>query len=319
MMAAAREVERIMSPKLFVLGSFVIAISFGCQGQIAPLSAQAGSTIVIPVSGDPNIVPMGYGGTEGEDYQRGTLVYQLDEPGGFELVTRASSAVAPVPNTTATVEFFAPKRQVVSVVDIPTNAPLGSHTLHVKRRRIESGSPVDYTGPEYNGEITILPNEVEFDVGGTPETSVGAPTPSLVWECPLFNTCGWHPRPPSGAIPMPELRLTTEDEVNSIGAIELEVEYPASVIDIFDVYEVATFQTNHLAVVWYDNDETNGVLRIGASATSPIPVITIGIAFQLVDGETEILDLDDVAVSVEEAWDLEGAAISSLTMSKDVN
>lgn len=61
------------------------AATIGCQGRIAPPSAQAGSTVVIPLDGGPFGDEFGYDGEISEDYQRGTLVYQLDGPGGFAL------------------------------------------------------------------------------------------------------------------------------------------------------------------------------------------------------------------------------------------
>jgi hypothetical protein len=295
-----------MQIAVLAIGVAVLSMMFGCQGPVLPLSAQAGSTVLIPLTGDGD--NLGYGGTAGEDYQRGTLVYQLDGPGGFELMTRASSAVAPVANATVGLGFAA-KRQIVSLVDIPANAPLGRHTLHVKRRRLESGLPVDYTGPEYNGEITILPNEVEFEVGGTPVTSVGAPTPFERWNCD-DPPCEWSTVNVGGAIPMPEIRLVYEDLVEVVAAVELEVEYPADVIDVIDVYAMPNLSVNHPGVVWFDDDAENGVLRIGASMTSIYPLIQFGISFSLEDGATEILDTDDVDVTVENAWDSNGDAIS---------
>jgi hypothetical protein len=312
MMRAILEVG--MSQRALVLCVLAIGTSLACQGKIVPLSAQAGSTIVIPISGDAT-GNIGFGGTVQEDYQRGTLVYQLDGPGGFELTTRASGAFSPVPNS-AIVTGFNPKRQIVSLVDIPANAPVGTHTLHVKRRRIESGTPVDYTGPVYHGEITILPNELEIDVGGTPVIVEGESTPFQRWNCPTPSTCAWANVSPVGAIPTPELRLTNGDF--SVGAVELEIEYPADVITVTDVYEVSTFQANHLAVVWFEDDAVNGVLRLGAAATTPdIPILSLGISYTLDDGAEAILDLEDVDVTVENVWDLEGAPISA-TFDKDI-
>ena len=292
---------------VLAMGIAVLSIVLGCQGKVLPLSAQAGSTILIPLTGEGENV--GYGGTAGEDYQRGTLVYQLDGPGGFELATRASSAVVPVASASAGLGFE-PKRQVVSLVDIPTNAPVGTHTLHVKRRRIESGTPVDYTGPDYHGEITILPNEVEFEVSGTPVTSVGAPTPFERWNCDT-PPCVWTNVDVESAIPMPELRLAYESLETPLAAVELEVAYPAEVINVFDVYALPNISINHSAVLWYDDDAENGVLRIGASMVSPYPVVEIGISFHLDQGATAILDPDEVVVTVEGAWDSDGSPISA--------
>ena len=67
----------------------------GCQMRPVPLSAQAGSTIALPL--DWLRTPAAHGGTEYDDPQRGELVFALGAPveqGGLELTTRVTLALA---------------------------------------------------------------------------------------------------------------------------------------------------------------------------------------------------------------------------------
>jgi hypothetical protein len=296
------------------LAAIALATSIGCQGKIVPLSAQAGSTVLIPL-GEPN-ENTGYGGTLAPDYQRGELVYRLGGPTGPELVTRATAAVAPVPNSNASFGLSS-KRQVISLVDIPANAPVGTHTLDIVRRRVESGVPVDYPGPVYHGELTILPHELEFEVNGNPEEVVGEPTPFQRWNCTGNPpTCSFANFNPAGALPMPELRLSEEQFVD-LRAVQLTIDYPEDVIDVFDVYEVALLQTNHIASVWFEDDAEEGVLHIGA-VSSEIPILALGIAYTLDDGAEAILDAGDVVVTIDGAWDSAGEPITGVELTKAI-
>jgi hypothetical protein len=294
-----------------VLG-FVVSI--GCQGRIAPLAAQQGSTVLIPLNDEGSAAPVGYGGTLAEDYQRGTLVYRLDGPAGPELVTRATGQALPPPSAPLARQSFAPKRQVVSLVDIPANAPLGTHTLHVVRERLEGGVPVEYPGPDYEGEITILPETLVVDAPGGPEVVTGAPTPFEKFAC-LFGNCAWsdataHVR---DAIPLPELRIAVSGDV---AALELEIVYPTAVIAVQDLYEPPGQRVSHLARVWYA-ESPPGVLRVGAVAGAA-PFSTLALAFSLVDGPAAILDPADVTVSVVGAWSESGAPVSASVVSKQI-
>ncbi|MCI0636440.1 MAG: hypothetical protein L0206_21360 [Actinobacteria bacterium] len=281
-----------------------------CQGRIAPLSAQQGSTILIPLMGDPAPEVVGYGGTLQEDYQRGTLVYQLDGPGGEELVTRASSAVLPSPSAAITRDQPRPKSQIVSLVDIPEKAPLGTHTLHVVRRRIEGGEPVDYPGPAYNGPLTILPQSLIIDVDGTPVEVFGETTPFERWD-----GTGWVDATDDVpfAIPRPELRITL---ANNVRAVELRVDYDPSVVDVVDAFEPPVLFTSRLATVWYQDDEA-GTVRVSAVAPSTA-FFRVSLVYTLVDGASAILDPADVDVTIEGAWDQNGSPITTSVVSKTI-
>lgn len=300
---------------LVILGG----ISAACQGKVLPLSAQAGSTVMIALQGpfDPDAV--GYGGTEVVDYQRGELVYQLDGPGGFELVTRGTGSSVAWPGTATArgsgVAFLTGPVEIVSLVDVPASAPLGTHDLHVVRRRFESGGPVDYAGPDYNGQISILPNQIEVPLaGGGSETVTGAPTPFEAWFCPPFgpDPCDWQAvSAVPDATPDPELRITLSQDV---WAVELEVTYPAGVIDVVDAFEAPRTKAVHLARVWMTTVDADTVVVSAVAGAEKFRRVSI--AFTLDDGAAEILDPNDVAVTVLEASNQNGQSLSPTVTSK---
>jgi hypothetical protein len=296
---------------VFAVGWAALA-ALACQGNVLPLSAQQGSTVLIPLTGDPAQGVVGYGGTLREDYQRGTLVYQLDGPGGDELVTRASTAVLPAPNAEIASGLM-PQRLHVSLVDIPLDAPEGAHSLHVVRRRIEGGTAVDHQdAPPYKGELTILPQQV--DVDGPPFVSEGAPTPLARWACQPAP-CGFKSITNAHiAIPFPELRVTFSAFVS---AAEVRFEYPSDVIDVFDAFEPPQGASTHLATVWHQDDPGNEVVRVGAVAPLA-PFRMLSLAFSLDDGASEILDPADVNVVVERAWDAQGELVPVSVVEKKI-
>lgn len=299
-----------------VASALACALALGCQGKVLPLSAQAGSTVLIPLSNPAGNV--GYGGTLQPDYQLGTLVYQLDGPGGYELVTRASTRVmAPPSAPLMSDELFGLKEQVISLVDIPEGAPPGTHALHVVRRRVQNGVPVDEPGPAYEGEITILPHEITFDVGGSPYTSVGAPTPFERWACDgSGQNCDWSyaAEQVGWAVPRPVLWL---DLGSAVSALELTIQYPAAVIDVADVFEPPQLFATHMASVWFHDSPAAGTLEIGATSATR-PFYAIGVAFGLDDGAAAVLDPAAVTVTVEGAWDADGLPVALSTITKSI-
>jgi hypothetical protein len=290
-------------------------VAAACQGKIVPLSAQAGSTVFVPLQGtlDPNAV--GYGGTEVVDYQRGELIYQLDGPGGFELTTRATGSALPWPGAPlATGYLGANPAQVLSLVDIPANAPLGTHDLHLVRRRIENGVPVDYPGPDYNGQITILPNEIVVPLpGGGNETVTGMPTPFQAWVC--TGNCSFVDIGPDFQIvvPDPELRIQLSQDV---WAVELEITYPESVISIASAFETPWVRSAQLARTWIQPGAP-GTVFVSAVAGSD-KFRRISVAFTLVDGASAILDPNSVGVVILKASDQNGQAVSPTVFSKKI-
>lgn len=273
---------------------------------------------MIPLGPELPSEQIGYGGAHYTDYQRGQLVYRLDGPTGPELVTRGTSAVIAAPNAEAAETPFWFERQIFSLVDIPTTAPTGTHTLHVTRRRIEGVVPVESPGPSYAGQLTILPSSLTIPLpGGGTQVVTGAPTPLEFYGCGQFG-CSWtdvSAAVPQG-VPRPELRLTLSAAVS---AVELTVTYPASVIDVVDVLEPPYMMSNHLAAVWRSDtvNGSQGTLRLGAvSGTAQIQRLSV--IFVLDNGAAAILDPNAVGITVDRAWNASGQPISVSVASREI-
>lgn len=293
----------------------------GCQGQPVPLTAQAGSSVLIPLNFDAGTVnDVGFGGSDFTDYQRGKLVYRLDGPSGFALTTRATSLALAYPGTTAGKGGSAPTTQIVSLVDIPASADpnyLGTHTLYVQHVYTDpaTGTVKTAAGPGYSGEITILPAQISVPLpGGGTQTVVGQPTP--IASCVPGGNCAPGSFQDQTAnlpllIPKPELRVTLS---TSVWAADLSVTYPPSVISVLDGFETPFGRVTHLATVWMQDDASAGHLEVHAVA-STAAFSLLSISFDLNDGASQILDPSTVGVSVVKAWDQNGALIPNVTVS----
>jgi hypothetical protein len=144
-----------------------------CALRPIPITAQRGSTIVVPLGGAD--VATAFGGTEVSDPQRGEMVYYLQDSGGpvIELTTRASSLVASHPAAPWTRNApMAIPYQMLSVVDIPQSAPYGAHPLYARRRLDGNwmGSAISM------GPIEILPSTVTWTDGGVTYNVTGKST-----------------------------------------------------------------------------------------------------------------------------------------------
>lgn len=282
-----------------------------CQGQLAPLSAQRGSTIVIPLEGVQLLTSqererVGYGGREVSDPQRGELRYRLDGPGGFELVTLGSSRV----------QSHAGNAQLVSLVEIPPDAPLGSHEIYVAHRRFDpaTGDVVEQPGPDYNGALQILPEAITVDLpGGGTELIEGQPTP-LEFYSPGEEKWVALGGIVQNAAPDVEVRVKLQSLATDpipIHAARVLVTVEESVAELTDARDATPF-THHPATVWMSDEGASGGLRshLVSAVSGGRDIRQIALPFQLVDSGAALLDPADVVVSVEKAWDEEGTEIS---------
>jgi hypothetical protein len=300
-----------------ILAVLTLLATSACQGRVVPLSAQRGSTVLIPLNGafaDP-ATAIGYGGATYADHQRGEMVFKIDSPTGVELVTRATTAVLPHPASRharngAGASPGLSGFQHVSLVDIPTGAPLGRHDLYLVRR--------DASGEQNLGllraSIEILPESV---LAGT-ETITGAPTPFRGWPC-LF--CGSGAQNVAAEIPLlvpdPQIEIRLDA---SVWAVELAIDYPADVIDVVDVIHVpyrgtgVPMVSGDAAVAWVEDPGVQtGIATARVSAASAEAAFEhLAVVFTLDDGASQILDLNDVAVTVTAAYDDQGSAVPGL-------
>jgi len=299
-----------------LLGLFLVAAlagPFGCMGAPVPLSAQAGSTITIPL-GSPNVLPgVGYGGTEAPDPQRGSFVYRLETPSGpFALVTRASGLATPhsqAPLARGRPLFLqVDPSQVVSIVDIPADAPLGTYDVSVTREFVD---PVTFETQseaiDYPFQLSILPNTVEVlrDDGSTEVLA------AEFNEFESFNGSGFNNLSDLGFVPfaIPDPAFRVSFDRTDIWAAELHVSYPANVINVTDVFETTTERVEGRAIAWRQDDGTGTLIL---SATSVSTALTgLSVVFVLDDPSSAILNPADLTVTVMKAWNKDGSQIGA--------
>lgn len=303
-----RLVER--APALPALLALVALAALGCTGKVLPLSAQAGSTVAIPLGGARDLGPVGFGGADVSDPQRGEIVYRLDAPAGpVELVTRASTALGGHAGA-GVARSGGLLYQVVSLVDVPSDAPLGTHPVDVLHRRRDPATGARLETPiPYEGELSVLPAAIEVAGPAGTETIAGAPTPFEAWICnAATGTCDWQrlfAALVSSAVPDPALRLALDA---AVWAVELEVTYPQDVIDVVDVYETPLARVNRRATVWHADD---GAGRVVLSAAASVAAFrSLSVAFALDDPAAALLDPAEVSVRVLRAWDRDGREVA---------
>ena len=243
-----------------VLGLAAAVSLVGCLGSPIGMTAQRGSTIMVPVHNEnlgSNLgIPVGYGGTEVTDVQRGELQFYLDDPSN-PLVTRASTAVAAAPASEyGRMISGRHPLQIVSIVDIPSTAPLGSHAL-LGRIMPPSGVP---SGTIYVSSIEIIDSPVTFDDGGTPVTVVGKPSPFSS----LGVAIGAADLQKAVPDPMMIIDLTEPDAgVVGVAAVEMQVTMGSPIPTILDVIQPAETAIENRALVWW-TETVPGVIDIRA-------------------------------------------------------
>jgi hypothetical protein len=287
------------------IGLGFVIVAAACTGPVLPLSAQKGSTIVIPLTGASaeERGEIGYGGTQVTDYQRGSLIYKLDGPSGPELVTRGSSFVLPsLASPIGYAGYNYVSGQIVSIVDIPNTAAIttGTHSLYVVRRFQGVDEPLAYP---YPGQIAILPASI--DVGGGVVVS-GQSTPfSVAFEgSSVFTAIG---PTVNSTVPKPQLKATFGA---SVYAAEVQLAYPTAVINVRDVTEaVWSFQgISHRAITWW-SEPSPGVLSISMLSSNPLRGVSV--VFDLDDGANQILDPAQVTVQSVRGWNANGSPVAT--------
>jgi hypothetical protein len=300
-------------------------VVLACQGQNLAHTAQRGSTIAISLGGNwstgafaPNVLVVGYGGTAFTDYQRGEMVYKLDGFGGPELITRATTTLIAHPASSSArdgLDLFtlSSGQQHVSIVDIPSDAPLGTHSLYVVRR--VSGSSDIQVG-EHPAKIQILDSSYSVEGPGGPEEIAGTSTDFASWTC-NFTDCYWGDQTGNipAVIPDPQLRMRLSSAVH---AVKLQVSYPPQVIDVLDAIQSSTsldtYLTGDHATVWFE-DDGSGSVTIQAAADGQ-PFNAVSLVFGLDDGASQILDPASVVATVTAAYDEDGNPLSGVTVNQ---
>jgi hypothetical protein len=295
---------------LAILAAF-LWIVVGCQGPTLPLSAQQGSSILIPI-GNVDTVEVGligYGGTLQQDRQRGQLNFFLDGPNGTPLVTRATSIVeaprqSPLGRATFTFSGEVAAFMVVSLVNIPATAAVGDHDLYVARQR---GSEPPEEVP-YAGRIKILPSpDAVTGIAGAVSSFIGSP---LENGGPFGDLTYFAPN----MLPDPMILIAFDQPLH---AARLQVYVPPSMATIVDAIDPIQRGRSaaHPALVWTETS-TPGTLIVSAIASrDDLPIHRLAIVFKL-NSSSAPLSPSDVVASIALATDELGAAISPVALEK---
>jgi hypothetical protein len=217
-------------------------LAVACQGQPIPLAAAQGSSVLIPIGGGGLALGegplMGYGSPTHDDWQRGRLRLWLDaDPDGVdddvELpvrgVARVSADRASPAGLSQSANSWELGDQVVVVVDVPIDAPLGPWPVYA-RRYMQQWNGASWQeqeldvaqAPSYHGALEVLPE-------------VSSPTPL---EAFLFGY--WQPVTANVAdlVPHPKLRFVVQASPGPstpLGAARFTVTYPASRLAVHGV------------------------------------------------------------------------------------
>jgi len=306
-----------------------VAMALGiaaCQARPVPLAARAGTSITILLQSTDNplrSVPTqplsaraAYGGSVVPDLQRGTMIFTFDtcDPAQntCELETQGASAVLPAPSSKAAADgaLGAAPGQVVVLLHIPPDAPVGPNTMSITKRL----GGVDSPGPGYWGDIEVLPPALDPGTGDP----IDNPTPfERLLGCSV-SVCDASDDIPK-VTPRPEVQIGMTPAPSSV---ELRVTYPASVINVRDAFQTVGQQVplNDRGLVWY-LDDGGGTLTIHAAATTPGAVLdTISFVFELENGVTTPLLANQVVPTVVKAADANGIPMSppTLTLTKGI-
>jgi hypothetical protein len=282
-----------MKARLLACAVSAVMLAVGaCSGKPVQLTAQAGSTIVIPLNigakadnalglsrvGYEVDLPAGVAGFEYADPQRGRLVVELSDPQDplktpvAELLTRwVFLAEPPTASKLEQIRTWA-GREVLIVADIPDDLGLeGLYGLEIRWKRwnpTTASEDVELAlGEPYFGQITIIPSPLTIDHDddpGTPDrTFTGTSTDFLYAP----GGSGWsyisEGLNPAGAVPLPsfgiEIRETGAASHSSwLAYAEVEVDYPADTITIEDV----VLSEPHRGRVWWVDQPQSNLLKV---------------------------------------------------------
>lgn len=301
--------RRLPLALLIPLGLAMLA----CQGQPVPLSAQVGSTMVIPlVSVGHNKI--GYGGTEYTDAQRGGYVFALGdlaENGGTELTTRFTIPVTSEQRT----ELDTP--QLIAVVDIvnpysETITP-GTQTLHLSYR--EPDGTLTTLNPPRTWTVAILPALVDT---GT-EWVTGQSTPLETFDF-LGDPPDWEPLALVSTsetdglddlIPRPAIAIGAQTDQwatspRNLSSLIAEVSFPDDLIQI-----VGTANSKGRAT-WYEDLGVDGggirTIRVSGASVG-LPLKFVDLVFEL-KGSTPLAP-GDIVATVSKATDFDMTPVAS--------
>jgi hypothetical protein len=258
-----------MDRRLGVVTGLSSFLSLACRSQPVGLTAQAGSTIGIAVTGEVSEGgKLGYGGLVGGttqiyDDQRGELLFVLKPQGGgseVELATRMVTRVFPDPasdvglnNDVGFPLLPIGLGQPIALVHIPPGVDEGTYDIEVRRRR--------RTGP--TTWETFLPNSP-----GTNKSPLNQPreltvVPGDGAETPFEGMLGINnPVPTLDYLPglYPHPKVVVSFGSTQPAAAHLVVNYPETKMQVYGVIEEQHFGRG--SIVAFQDDAVNGELTI---------------------------------------------------------
>jgi hypothetical protein len=254
-----------------------------CSAPPLPLAGRAGTTVGIAVGSDLLEGPLfGFGASTYDafgisDDQRGRLVFELDTRAvtgaALRLDPRVVTRVVPDPATGLALEPdahllpLAGVAQVLALVDIPADAPVGVFDLRI-RRVDRAGGPL--AGPSYLQRFEVLPNPG----GGT------AHNPFLVFH-PHGSLDLLASGQAAGLYPWPKLVLALVPGTGGapLHAAHLSLAYPADRVDsILRVYDDR--RSDHGAIVQWRADIGSGRVAIDWIAPEPTAFHALAVVFR---------------------------------------
>jgi len=277
----------------------VVSIALGigaCAGSPVSLTAQRGSSILIPIGpyhwptsdviigfGRPQQPGGGASGGAWADPQRGELEFYVDDGlgAGEIFLLRATSTSNP---SLASPYARAPgignrNTEVVALLDIPVDAPLGQQTLRYRNKQDPSVSISV-------GSIWVLPREVllcEAPSCGAPSGTpvvTGQPSPFVVGGSDISGVVKRTKPDPQLIIPFP---VTAH-------AVELNIVFPVNKGQIVDVYENRSDRSTDLALTSLHSCSGPGCLgsyTVKAVAAHASGIDSLALVFQL-SGSTPV-------------------------------
>ena len=294
-------------------------LTVACQGRPMPLAAARGTSVLIPIGGGGAATGegllMGYGSPTLEDRQRGRLRLWLDSNPDVELPVRGVARVRADRASPAGLSQGADwglGDQVVAVVDVPDDAPLGNFGVYARRYTFQwNGSAWQEQelplaeAPNYHGELEVLPE-------------VRSPT-SL--EAYLFGD--WQPVAANipQFVPRPKFRFVVQVGATPIGSARFTVTYPEDRVAIHGIVaepiDVDSVDWGPSALISF-SEPTPGVLDVYSVAPTGVAKPAFGIIFELTNpgdppppvGGGGPVSMADFVISNVQAWDLSGAVLS---------
>jgi hypothetical protein len=259
----------------------LVLAGIGCSGAPLPLAGRAGTTAGIAVGSDlleGGLLGFGASGFDAlgiTDHQRGRLVFELDTTAvlgaPLRLAPRVVTRVLPDPATGLALDpdahllTLSGVAQVLALVDIPADAPVGSFDLRI-RREDASGQPLP--GPTYLQRFEVLPNPG----GGTAWNPFRAFHPHGSLDLAAGGQL-------AGLYPWPKAVLAIAPAAGGapVHAAHLRVAYPAARVDaVLRVYDDR--RSDHGAIVqWRDE---GGAVVIDWVAPEPTPFRALAIVFR---------------------------------------